>query len=247
MPPSNELSSLEKKLESLKTQVEEVSNAAKSRQRRATIVIGIFIIIMAIYLSFAYNMIANQNASTYVSLALAPLKPQISKGAENLAESLKSQAPMYINQAGNAVLAIPPQLSTIARNYISDQIQTNAASIEKQLIDASDASLTTAEANLRDKGIDPKNPADYDKATSLIAQTFHDESQKAIRNFYQGYTNQADLILDHINTLAEGNKLDKRQQIQRDLITLFLVVLKRTDVGGGTPEPSDVATTRPSK
>jgi hypothetical protein len=69
------------------------------------------------------------------------------------------------------------------------------------------------------------DPKEVDALMKEIAVVLRQEMQTVVEQFYSDYSQQATDLTQYLNLLAEGQNLDQRQMMQRDIIIHFMALI----------------------
>ena len=212
--------------------------AASARRRNLLLGVGGALVLLFTlgYLTWAWSQIDDQlDAPTVVALAEQQADPYLSQPATQWASYLEDQAPALMDQAAEAALAAPPQLTEQLLSYVDsvvdEQLPPLEAEFDKLVADLIDRMAEAAGDDFK------KGQFDDAQATELVDRVsaqFEESLQDQVDGLYDRYVAVSAGLIDRLNTLATGEDLSEKDRLHRDLVTSFLALAQRVQRGAGS-------------
>ncbi len=218
---------LEQRLKALRAELSD--GLAKARSRRQWTAIGMILLIvfMVAYLTFIYNQLVKVDAQFMADIAFPHLQHYVDTSRDTLGKQLRDHAPDFFDYVEKSALAAPEMGSTYVRNAILDKTSEILDQAKPQINQAVDDAINQIKTNSQGKGLDAKDQAQLDALVDQMADQFNSDVTKAMDHVYDGYRQQADEILRHLDELAQGKNLDPLQAHQRETIIRFLALAQK--------------------
>ncbi len=232
-PTSSELSSIARKLDELH---EAISDAVKRAQKRnesfvrLTVCICIFLVG---YLGYAYHRFGGEVTPALVaSNAQASFETYIPQASRELEDQLKSNAPRFVNGTFDEVKTLPSQLSDELNKQSAEKIDSAMPAVEDQLSHALEASLGTSEKN--QTGSDKER---FQGTLTALGNVYGTDTIKFVNDAHRTYASQAVEFINYLDRLASDQKLDRRDQLHRDMFLTIFTLVREHDKRSGTTDP----------
>lgn len=233
MSDSQSTQALESKIMKLHSRMEETVAEGRRRQLTTALAMGGLLLAASGYLWWLSSKITEfADPSTIVELASAQVEPQLNAEAARFGDTLKAQAPVVIDQAEKALLALPPQLAREAENYCTAFVDKQLASLESQAYDVASKTLEESIIKAREEGIDLADEKQLDALVDAATPAMRDALKKAIDELYREYTAGADNVGSYVEQLvAPGadTSLSPLQQSQREILLTGLALIKKIE------------------
>jgi hypothetical protein len=215
--------SVARKLDELDTKLNATVAANQRRVRVGFFASIVIIVILSIYLGYAYEKFGRVDPEFTGLMAQHILEDYLPEAGDKLEQQLKDSAPARIKQFEEQVRAMPDQFAQQITGETKKKIDENMPQLEEAMY----KSLKTAIAQAKDEVAKSPGKTDEErfKATlQAVAAVYGTEATKAIDEFRQKYASGASDLITHLNVLAENKSLDHDQQMQRDVVQKFLIL-----------------------
>jgi hypothetical protein len=230
------------KLNSLKAELDTAVAKLRARRNATLGVLVLLALVTAGYLSFVYTRLAKVDAPTVVEMAASQIEPKLDGASGKLSEALKAKAPELVSEVEKALMALPDQLTAQGRTKLNQTFRENLPVIEEELYKTLRDLIVAAKTKAIDEGINPDDPASFDRIVANVAPMIHDEATKAIDGFYQKYTNSAQELVAYMQQLGENKNLDARAQLHREIVSLTLALMAKHSDAKTMPVSAQVET-----
>jgi len=218
------LKALEARLNSLRSELDTQIVAVQKRARLMTIVFALLFLFMCGYLTVAYNRIAAVDAKLVLSIVEKEAMAAVDDALSKQVAELKTSAPQHIKMVEDQLLQAPAQGSKFLQTVVVEKIAENLPKLESELNDKIGAAIVLAKLKAQEQGLDLKKPEDFKKFLDIVTANAFGEMTKVVDKVYGEYQNIAGRAGDYLDYLAVGEKLDKRQTLQRQLFISFLML-----------------------
>lgn len=223
------------RLQQIQNEVAQWNASAKRRRTIGTIVLIILVVGTAAYLGFAYARFSDVRPAEVIALAEDQLQPVLNVSEEDLSKQFQSAAPSVIAKVESSVLEMPAMIERRFYEHLDTQMDAQLPELEQQLSANFKESLKTAREHAIASGRNVDDPKKVQALMSEIAVLLRQEMQKVVENFHNDYASQASDLTHYLTLLAEGQNLDQRQQIQRDVLIHFFALMDKYQQADGTP------------
>ncbi len=235
MPTQDQNTEVTQKLNALKAELDTAVAKLRARRTMTLAALVVLALVMAGYLSFVYTRLAKVDAPTVVELAASKIEPNLNGASGRLSEALKAKAPELVGEVEKALMALPDQLAAQGRTTLNETFRKNLPVIEEELYKSLRDLVVAAKAKAIEEGINPDDPAAFDRIVVNVAPMIHEEATKAIDGFYQKYTASSQELVTYMKQLGENRDLDARGKLHREIVSLTLALMaKHADKAGTT-------------
>ncbi|MDH3583911.1 MAG: hypothetical protein OER86_06825 [Phycisphaerae bacterium] len=221
------LESLGSRIEELEAQIKMTLERSQKRARVVTTLVVILGIVLAGYLGFAYSQLSTIDSQVVVDGARQQVKGMLRDSEGDLVKAVNARAPELMAQAEKAALAVPAQARVWFRDYFNEQLAAGISDHETKLVPIMQAELQKLAQRHKDLSSAEKTKAAIDD----IGNTYRKRSIEAVDEVYGGYSKKIGEVAIYLDELGEGEGLDDRQKIQRQLFQTFFAMIAKWDNG----------------
>ena len=204
---NRDLTPLELHLSTLRAELQQTLQRTQTRRRNMFVGLIVLVLIMACYWTFIYTKLARIDSDYVADLAYGQVQSYVDKTPEILNTQLREHAPDLYNYAQDRVLATPAMGIAYVRDTMLDQTKVILAEAQPQFDKAISDAIAQAKAS-PNGAFDSNDPAKVDKFIDALAAQIHTDAQKTMDKVYADYDRQAQVLVNHIETLAQGKNLD---------------------------------------
>lgn len=220
-PNSNnpsDLSTLNAKIQGLEAALQETVKRVRRRNMINMAIMAVLLVATAIYLGVAYSQFSTIDPSLAASYARAQIEERLPDVSAQMRKELKAAAPGMISM-GEAHLR---QVPTLATQEIRDQA---LAALDKHLPEIEEQITKVVRDEIRKSLNAHKNETNPDKRFALILGDLEKITAQHIEQAQLRYLDQGNEVMGYLETLAENRNLDTRQQLQREMLRNFFVLV----------------------
>jgi hypothetical protein len=215
--------SVARKLDELDTKLAAAVAANQRRVRVGLFASVIIIVLLGIYLGYAYERFGRVDPEFTGLMAQHILEDYLPEAGNQLEQRLKDSAPATIKRLEENIRGMPEEFAQQITSETKKKIDENMPQLEESMY----KSMKTAIAQAKDEVAKTPGKSDEErfKATlQAVASVYGTEATKAIDEFRQKYASGASDLITHLTVLAENKSLDHDQQMQRDVVQKFLIL-----------------------
>jgi len=218
--PSNntDLTSLNSKLQGLEATVQETVRRIRRRNMINMAIMAVLLVFTAIYLGVAYSQFSTIDPELAATYARAQIEQRLPEVSRDLRQQLKDAAPGII-ATGEARLR---QVPAIATREVRDQA---IAALDQHLPAIEEQVINLLREEVRKALNAHKKETNADKRFQLIMADLEKVTAQHIDLAHTRYLDQSREIMDYLEFLAENHNLDNRQQLQREMLRSFFLLV----------------------
>lgn len=213
-----DLSSLNAKIQALEAAVQDTVKRVRRRNMINMAIMAVLLVATAIYLGVAYTQFSTINPDLAATYARAQIEERLPDVSLQVRQELKSAAPSIIAM-GEAHLR---QIPSIATREVRDQA---LAAIDQHLPAIEEQVSKTVRDEIRKSLNAHKKETNPEKRFQLILNDLEKVTAQHIEAAHLRYLDQSKEIIDYLELLAENKNLDTRQQLQREMLRNFFVLV----------------------
>ena len=218
---------LAQRLNDLRVELQE--NLRQTRQRGRGVLITLLNLILAIgaYWAYIYQRISTIDADAVADLAYSRVLTFARQSPPLLSQALRNCAPDVFDFAEAELLRMPEVSASYIRDMALDKTRLILDDARPKIDQVISDAIANAKTHASIAGIDGKNPDQLDKFIDSLTRQIHEDARKEVDRIYVDYDAQAQGVVNYLNLLADGRKLDPRQQHLREVIISFLALSEK--------------------
>jgi hypothetical protein len=207
---------------------------ASATRRRAigSILLTLLVFATAAYLGFAYLRFSEVRPAEVIALAEEQLQPVIGVPESELTQQFVNAAPNVVGKLEASVVEMPAMIERRFYEHLNTELDTQLPEVEQQLAINFKEALKIARDHAVAAGKNPDDPKHVEDLMKEIAVLLRQEMQKTIEKFHADYTAQVSDLSNYMTLLAEGENLDQRQLLQRDVLIHFFALIENYQAMG---------------
>jgi len=197
---------------------------ARTRKRRGSMLAlcAAGTLFLAGYLGYAYQRFGAEVTPDLVATnAQAVFEQNLPAIKDQLAGSLKDNAPQFVSMAFSSASQLPAQFADQLNSQTEEQLNAVTPRIEDELTD----SLQTAIRQSAQTGTGSDEQR-FQATLTALAAVYGNETIKFVDQTHATYANQATSFIGQFDKLASNSHLSPQEQLHRDMITSVLALVK---------------------
>ncbi len=222
----SEIKAIEDQISQLQTALDQTVAAAQRRKTSTLIVMLVAVVAMAIYLTVAYNKVADFDSEVVVYSLESYIHDQLNASTADLSETLQSYAPTAMDRGEEAIRAMPARLVEELKTQISAVIEDVIPELEAGLINQIQAAVEHAKEVVDAHGDGKVDEAAFKKMLDTLAAAYGGHVDRLVTEVYNHYTANSAELFTYLDGLSRGQGLDQRQRHHQRMIVIFLQLME---------------------
>jgi hypothetical protein len=214
----SDLSALNAKIQGLQAALQETVRRVRRRNMINMAIMAVLLVATAIYLGVAYSQFSTIDPNLAASYARARIEERLPEVSAQMRTELKAAAPGVIAMGEARLRQVPTLATQEVRNQALAALDRHLPEIEEQM-------TRLAREEIRKSLSAHRNETNPDKRFALILSDLEKITAQHIEQAQLRYLDQGNEVLGYLETLAENRNLDARQQLQREMLRNFFVLM----------------------